>query len=277
MNGEEIKMIIDVITGLKGYFSSPWVYVLLFVCFLFYIWKQGPISAFTADIVERKMYTKERNAIIKGINYLLKITVLTIFITSATIIDGDWEFVKYISRNMVFFFIVTIICLMIIFMILTMQMFQLGYDEKSERLLPLTNFIKARIPTHKYKKLFFNMISFVIQNLIAVFYISVYFHASINNNKSIENELEKFITIFLLAFVVSFLYSFIIKPGLRLLDFVKYNCVYFTDDKGNKWYIQCIVQKNYFLITSKKFLYSPDNIRKIIYRSEIINKDLLVE
>ena len=243
------------------------------------IWKVAPLSSLTADIVEVKMFSKEKRFIVKSVKYLFYTLIATAFI---------FTFVNFITNQLesVPLFLVNIflaVNLILFYLLLFFTSFNSNsYSQKKNliKIIKVKWIVKWVLLFQKLsviKKLMF----FIFYVLLTCISIGLYLSYTIFESGLYlgikEKKLDYLLATIIFTFVFSLLIPVLFKPALSFINWYKgKQTIYLEDeeDKSKRWYILYLNQKNYvllgnnkeeFLCTEKKLVPKEDIINKIIY------------
>lgn len=245
------------------------------------IWRVTPLSNLTADIVEEKMFSKEKRFLIKSVKYLFYTLIATAFIF--TFVDFLINWLESVSLLLVNILLVVNLMLFYILLFLTsFNSISYGQIKNLIKIVKVRRIVKWVLIIHK-QNVINKLVFFIFYVLLT--YISIGLCLSYTIFESglylgvRERELDYLLAIIIFSFVFSFLIPVLFKPGLSLINWYKgKQTIYVTDeeDKSKRWYILYPTQKNYVLLGNKKeeFLCTE---KKIVQKEDIINKIIHLE
>ncbi|PKR79197.1 hypothetical protein CEY16_05490 [Halalkalibacillus sediminis] len=231
---------------------EPYSYILPFISLIYLVLKFSPVTTFTANQFEKKLYTKERRFSIKFINFILQSIIISIFLMALS------EYTKDINDNLIIGYIIIVF---IIFAFLAYKAEAYKKGDRSSR--KVTVLIWKLILTFTYLVLLLVIFSSIIGGIHDV---------EIGDN---INEKIAYMSAF---FIGSYLYSVIITIFISPLDkFLSWSdkeaAVYIKSGPDNEeiWYILHPISKQEILLGDDKY---DANCKKF---KKILKEDLLYE
>ncbi|MFS0673641.1 hypothetical protein [Ornithinibacillus sp. 179-J 7C1 HS] len=244
------------------------------------IWKVAPLSNLTADIVEVKLFSKEKRLLVKSVKYIFYSLLATAFIFIFVDFIINWlDSVSFTAVNILMF-----IDLMLFSFLLFLTTFNSGYSETKEliKIFKVKSIVKCVLFIQKQsviKKLIF-FIFYVLLTYISIGLSLSYtiFESGIYLGMR-EKEEDYLIAIIIFSFLFSLLIPVLFKPGISFINWYKEKqTIYVEDEEDNtkRWYILYPTQKNYVLLGNKKeeFLCTE---KKLVHKEDILNKVIYLE
>lgn len=246
-----------------------------------FIWKVAPLSNLTADIVEVKLFSKEKRLLVKSVKYLFYTLIATAFIFTFVIYIIGWlESVPLILVNILL--IVTLILFYFLLFITSFNSISYSQIKNLIKFFKVKWIVKGILLVQKQ--------SFIKKFLIIIFYVLLtYISISLYLSYTIfesglylgirEKNLDYLLPLIVLSFFFSLLVPVLFKPGLSLINLYKgKQTIYIEDeeDESKRWYVLYPTQKDYVLLGNKKeeFLCTE---KKLVQKEYVINKKIYLE
>lgn len=231
-------MKIDLSSLTEGKISLLALIIIIFT----YLSKAELVSVITAQNLEKKLLSKEKNFINKTFRYLFNVFIFTLIIFSvANLIKGSYNFWVALS------------------LLLISELIIMYFISKNTNIT---------FKSFKQTSLKFDIMLFFIFFLLVIFgfamFVSEIFMVS-------DNKSQNF-TIFITALIISFMFSIalplIVKPGLKTINWYNEKTVYIIED-GQKWFILHPINNDSILLGNSK---TPNECTK----NKLINKEYLL-
>lgn len=243
------------------------------------IWKVAPLSHLTADIVEVKLFSKEKRFLVKSVKYLFYTFIATAFIfTFVDFMINRLESVSFTAVNILLFLNLILFYFLLFFT--SFNSFSYRQTKKLIKTFKVKWVVKCVLFIQKQsviKKLIFFIFYIILTYITIGLCLSFIVFESGLYLGIREKELDYLLAISLFSFFFSLLIPVLFKPGLNLINWYKgKQTIYIEDeeDKSKRWYILYPTQKNYvllgnkkeeFLCTEKRLIQKEDILKKIIY------------
>ncbi|MBS4201312.1 hypothetical protein KHA93_16875 [Bacillus sp. FJAT-49732] len=246
--------------------------------FVAFIRKIAPVSNLTADIVEVKLFSKEKRLLVTVVKYLFNTFIATAFM----FIFVEFAINRLESIPLLLVSLLMIVNLILFYILLIASTFnsfrysqikRLIKDLKVRWIVKWVYSLQKQILLKKLLILFF----YILQTYISISSCLSYIIFKSGIYLGVRNgSLDDFIAVIIFTFLFSLLIPVLFKPGLSLVNWDNGKQIaYIKDEKDNKkWFILQPAQKNYVLLgnekeesicTQKKLVQKEDLINKIIY------------
>lgn len=241
------------------------------------IWKIAPVSNLTADIVEVKLFSKEKRLLVKGVKYIFYSLLATAFLyVFVEFIINRWDSIPLplVSLLMIVNFI--LFCILII--VSTFISFRYSQTKR------LVKNIKVRW----FKKGIYSMqkLSIIKRLLIFLLYILITYisFSSFLSYTIIESGLylgirngiaTDILAVLIFVLLCSLFIPVLIRPGLSFINWNTKQIAYIKD-KNETWYILYPTQKNYVLL-GNNMEESLCTKKKLVQKEDLINKVINIE
>lgn len=267
----------EVILKIFNYIAIPGI-ISGFVAF---IWNIAPVSNLTADIVEVKLFSKEKRVLVKVIKYLFHTLIASAFM----FIFIDLLINKLESIPLTLVSILMIINFLLFYILLIASTFNSFSYNRIKRLI---RDLKVRwivrwvfsIQKQNFLKKLLIFFLYVLITYVSISSLLVYSIFKSGLDVGIRNgNLDYLLAILFFTLLYSLLIPVLFKPAFSLINWNNGKQIaYIKDDKDarKKWYILYPTQKNYVLLGNEK----EESIcteKKLVKKEELINKIIYLE
>jgi hypothetical protein len=255
---------------LKWFGLSSGVATLLVVIF-FTLSKIQPISMFTANIIEKRLFSKEKRLIISIIQYIFKSLIWSFILytiaTLMSLIDYS-NFSKYII-----FFISCFIIATELLLLLYLYLNDLKQNDERDGSKFYSKMIKLKNMSMQKRLIIF--VIYVLSVNLSLGLLIGYSMSIIPLDKSIMYLLSTYV----FTFIFSLFIPLLINPALKNINWDKGKKIaYIIDNTLNEnWYILYPISKGYILLGDNKDEFSCTKQRILKLESLIDNETIYLE
>lgn len=239
----------EILKGMNEFFKIPGIVLSIF----FFLSAFKPVSFFSAGLVERKFFSKEKLFVFNAVKYIFQLLIwafiiyffATLFKSSKIKLSGNFIFWMAIAAEFIWF--------LILFM----------YTNKENKLVQI-------ITSKKWSKL---IIIFLFIVCLLCCYSGFY---NMVLEFDIGGTFEGILAIVVTLFITTLPVPFIMKPVSHLLNWYTNKVLYWEDDEKNKWYLIHLIDKNSFLVGDHKDYISCKKT-KLLKKDDLYEKTIHIE